>query len=86
MNTPMISQLGLNVDALCGETVIVTGAGGGIVYEAARMWSLPRSTHEWPASTNGVKVLYENRDLAGKSSEPRFLSGSCLNIISSSHI
>ena len=32
----IISQLGLNPDALHGETVIVTGAGGGIGYEAAR--------------------------------------------------
>jgi len=36
MNTPFISQLGLKPDALGGETVIVTGAGGGIGYEAAR--------------------------------------------------
>jgi len=36
MNTPIISQLGLKPDALRGETVIVTGAGGGIGYEAAR--------------------------------------------------
>jgi NAD(P)-dependent dehydrogenase (short-subunit alcohol dehydrogenase family) len=32
----LISQLGLKPDALHGETVIVTGAGGGIGYEAAR--------------------------------------------------
>jgi NAD(P)-dependent dehydrogenase (short-subunit alcohol dehydrogenase family) len=32
----IISQLGLTPDALRGETVIVTGAGGGIGYEAAR--------------------------------------------------
>jgi NAD(P)-dependent dehydrogenase (short-subunit alcohol dehydrogenase family) len=32
----MISQLGLKPDTLRGETVIVTGAGGGIGYEAAR--------------------------------------------------
>ena len=32
----IISQLGLRQDALLGETVIVTGAGGGIGYEAAR--------------------------------------------------
>jgi NAD(P)-dependent dehydrogenase (short-subunit alcohol dehydrogenase family) len=36
MNTPFISQLGLKPDTLRGETVIVTGAGGGIGYEAAR--------------------------------------------------
>ena len=36
MSTPIISQLGLKPDALLGETVIVTGAGGGIGYEAAR--------------------------------------------------
>jgi NAD(P)-dependent dehydrogenase (short-subunit alcohol dehydrogenase family) len=32
----IISQLGLKPDTLQGETVIVTGAGGGIGYEAAR--------------------------------------------------
>ena len=32
----VLSQLGLKPDALKGETVIVTGAGGGIGYEAAR--------------------------------------------------
>ena len=32
----IISQLGLKPDILLGETVIVTGAGGGIGYEAAR--------------------------------------------------
>lgn len=32
----VISQLGLKRDSLRGETVIVTGAGGGIGYEAAR--------------------------------------------------
>ena len=32
----VISQLGLKQNALQGETVIVTGAGGGIGYEAAR--------------------------------------------------
>jgi NAD(P)-dependent dehydrogenase (short-subunit alcohol dehydrogenase family) len=32
----VISRLGLGHDALRGETVIVTGAGGGIGYEAAR--------------------------------------------------
>lgn len=36
MNTQLISQIGLNSDALRGETVIVTGAGGWIGYEAAR--------------------------------------------------
>jgi NAD(P)-dependent dehydrogenase (short-subunit alcohol dehydrogenase family) len=34
--TMIISQLGLKPDALRGETIIVTGAGGGIGYEAAR--------------------------------------------------
>jgi NAD(P)-dependent dehydrogenase (short-subunit alcohol dehydrogenase family) len=32
----VISQIGLQPDALRGETIIVTGAGGGIGYEAAR--------------------------------------------------
>ena len=34
--TKVISQLGLAPDILRGETVIVTGAGGGIGYEASR--------------------------------------------------
>jgi len=36
MNALVISQLGLRPGCLHGETVIVTGAGGGIGYEAAR--------------------------------------------------
>ncbi|HSL43471.1 MAG TPA: SDR family oxidoreductase [Anaerolineales bacterium] len=32
----VIARLGLTPDALSGETIIVTGAGGGIGYEAAR--------------------------------------------------
>jgi NAD(P)-dependent dehydrogenase (short-subunit alcohol dehydrogenase family) len=36
MNNRIIAQVGLQPDALQGETVIVTGAGGGIGYEAAR--------------------------------------------------
>ena len=36
MNTLMISSLKLSREALKGETVIVTGAGGGIGFEAAR--------------------------------------------------
>jgi NAD(P)-dependent dehydrogenase (short-subunit alcohol dehydrogenase family) len=36
MNSPLISQLGLKRDTLLGETVIVTGAGGGIGFEATR--------------------------------------------------
>lgn len=36
MATPIISQLGFSPTALRGQTVIVTGAGGGIGYEAAR--------------------------------------------------
>ena len=36
MNKMVISQLGLASDSFLGETVIVTGAGGGIGYEAAR--------------------------------------------------
>ena len=34
--TLVISQLGLAPEALRGETVIVTGAGGGIGFEAGR--------------------------------------------------
>jgi NAD(P)-dependent dehydrogenase (short-subunit alcohol dehydrogenase family) len=36
VNAPTISTIGLKPEALLGETVIVTGAGGGIGYEAAR--------------------------------------------------
>ena len=36
MDTPVISRLGLKPEALRNETVIVTGAGGGIGYEAAQ--------------------------------------------------
>lgn len=36
MNTQIITTFGLNPDRLRGETVIVTGAGGGIGYETAR--------------------------------------------------
>jgi NAD(P)-dependent dehydrogenase (short-subunit alcohol dehydrogenase family) len=36
MNPLLISQLGLKPDSLAGETIIVTGAGGGIGYETAR--------------------------------------------------
>jgi NAD(P)-dependent dehydrogenase (short-subunit alcohol dehydrogenase family) len=36
MNNPIISQFGFRQDTLAGETVVVTGAGGGIGYEAAR--------------------------------------------------
>ncbi len=36
MNTLMISRLKLSQEALRGETVLITGAGGGIGYEAAR--------------------------------------------------
>jgi NAD(P)-dependent dehydrogenase (short-subunit alcohol dehydrogenase family) len=36
MKQPIISQLGLNPQSLLGETAIVTGAGGGIGFEAAR--------------------------------------------------
>jgi NAD(P)-dependent dehydrogenase (short-subunit alcohol dehydrogenase family) len=36
MSDLVISKVGLKPDALQGETIIVTGAGGGIGYEAAR--------------------------------------------------
>ncbi len=36
MSASIVSQLGLKPDALRGETIIVTGAGGGIGFEAAR--------------------------------------------------
>lgn len=36
MNAPVISQLGFQPGCMRGETIIVTGAGGGIGYEAAR--------------------------------------------------
>jgi NAD(P)-dependent dehydrogenase (short-subunit alcohol dehydrogenase family) len=36
MNSSVIAQLGLSPDALRDQTVVVTGAGGGIGYETAR--------------------------------------------------
>jgi len=36
MTSPVISQLGLKSDVFLGETVVITGAGGGIGFEAAR--------------------------------------------------
>jgi len=36
MASPVISQLGLKSDVFLGETVVITGAGGGIGFEAAR--------------------------------------------------
>ncbi len=36
MNQIITSQVGLKPDALCNETILVTGAGGGIGFEAAR--------------------------------------------------
>lgn len=36
MDPLIISKLGLNPDTLRGETILITGAGGGIGYEAAR--------------------------------------------------
>ncbi len=35
-NSMIIAQLGLAANILHGETVLVTGAGGGIGYETAR--------------------------------------------------
>ncbi len=36
MDALIVSKVGLKPDTLSGETVIVTGAGGGIGYESAR--------------------------------------------------
>ncbi|HEX8993355.1 MAG TPA: hypothetical protein VF784_16870 [Anaerolineales bacterium] len=36
--TMVVSEVGLAGGSLTGETVIVTGAGGGIGFEAARAW------------------------------------------------
>lgn len=36
MSYPLITQLGLKSNTLQGETVFVTGVGGGIGYETAR--------------------------------------------------
>jgi hypothetical protein len=50
MNSALISQLGLQRDTLLGETIIITGAGGGIGFEQpercfgwGQTWSLLRS-------------------------------------------
>lgn len=65
MNTPLISQLGLKPDALLGETVIITGAGGGIGYEAARalLW------------LGANVVIAEINEANGKQAEERLAGG-----------
>src|SRR5512135_1336217 len=54
----LISQLGLRTDALRGETVIVTGAGGGIGYEAARalLWLGANVVIAEIDQTNGLRA------------------------------
>ena len=58
MNTLVISQIGLKPDALQGETVLVTGAGGGIGYEAARalLWLGARVVIAEINETNGKQA------------------------------
>ncbi len=81
--TMVISQLGLKTDALRGETVIVTGAGGGIGYEAARslLWlganvviaeidrqNGLKATHKLEAEFGAGRVLFVNTDVGDEAS------------------
>lgn len=61
----IIAQLGLKRDALAGETVIVTGAGGGIGYEAARalLWL---GANVVIAEINTASGVAAERSLAGE--------------------
>ena len=58
MSVLLISQLGLKPDTLRGETVIVTGAGGGIGYEAARalLWLGANVVIAEINETNGIQA------------------------------
>ncbi|RPH56926.1 MAG: SDR family oxidoreductase, partial [Chloroflexi bacterium] len=81
--TMVISQLGLKTDALRGETVIVTGAGGGIGYEAARslLWlganvviaeidrqNGLKATHKLEAEFGAGRILFVNTDVGDEAS------------------
>ena len=64
----VISQLGLKPDALRGKTVIVTGAGGGIGYQAARslLWLGANVVIAEINHTNGRKAERALEDEFGK--------------------
>ena len=66
--TMVISQLGVQPDALRGETVIVTGAGGGIGYQAARslLWVGANVVIAEINHTNGRKAERALEDEFGK--------------------
>jgi NAD(P)-dependent dehydrogenase (short-subunit alcohol dehydrogenase family) len=61
----VIAQLGLSPDSLRGETVVVTGAGGGIGYEAARslLWLGANVVLAEINTTTGARA---ERSLAGE--------------------
>lgn len=66
--TMTISQLGLKPNALLGETVIVTGAGGGIGYEAAQalLWLGANVVIAEINHQNGRKAEYTFEEEYGK--------------------
>jgi NAD(P)-dependent dehydrogenase (short-subunit alcohol dehydrogenase family) len=83
MSIPIVSQLGLKPDALRGETVIVTGAGGGIGCEAARalLWlganvviaeinqsNGQRAEHALEAEFGKERVLFVHSDVGDEAS------------------
>ena len=76
MNTLIISHLGLKRDDLHGETIIVTGGGGGIGYEAANvlLWlgaNVIIAEINEPIGKHAAEVLSEEFD-------PTFLTFLCM--------
>jgi NAD(P)-dependent dehydrogenase (short-subunit alcohol dehydrogenase family) len=91
MTVPIISQFGLNPHALLGETVLVTGAGGGIGYEAARalLWlganvviaeinveAGKQAEAELVAQFDATRVLFVQTDVGDESSVQNLYAGS----------
>jgi len=62
-NGMVIARLGLASDVLQGETVIVTGAGGGIGYETARalLWLGANVVIAEINTPNGLKAAEKTR-------------------------
>ena len=78
MNTPIISQLGLKANTLSGETVVITGAGGGIGYETARalLWL---GANVVIAEINGTNGAQAEATLAAEF-EPRRVGFVCTDV------
>lgn len=78
MNTPIISQLGLKANTLSGQTVVITGAGGGIGYETARalLWL---GANVVIAEINGTNGAQAETNLAAEF-EPRRVGFVCTDV------